>query len=143
MKIAFCGSLDFTYEIEKIANRLKDRGFGVSIPISSERILRGEYSLEEIKNKKETGIFSDFAIKYDSIRAYFDVINNCDAILVANYDKKGIANYIGGNSFLEMGFAHVLKKKIYLLNNIPEMIYTDEIKTMQPIILNGDLSLIK
>jgi len=140
MKIAICGSLDFTYEIEKIASRLKDRRFGVSIPLSSERILRGEYSLEEIKNKKETGIFSDFAIKYDSIRAYWDVINDSDAILVANYDKKGIANYIGGNSFLEMGFAHVLKKKIYLLNDIPEMIYSDEIKAMQPIILNGDLS---
>jgi len=143
MKIAICGSLDFTYEIEKIANQLKSRGFSVSIPISSERILRGEYSLEEIKNKKETGIFSDFAIKYDSIRAYFDVINNCDAVLVANYDKKGTANYIGGNSFLEMGFAHVLKKKIYLLNDIPKMVYSDEIKAMQPFILNGDLSQIK
>ena len=65
MKIAICGSLDFTYEIEKIAGRLRNLGFEVTIPISSERILRGEFSLEDIKSKKETGKFSDYAIKYD------------------------------------------------------------------------------
>lgn len=140
MKIAICGSLDFTYEIEKIAGRLRNLGFEVTIPISSERILRGEFSLEDIKSKKETGKFSDYAIKYDSIRAYWKVIDGCGAILVANFDKKGIKNYIGGNSFLEMGFAHVLEKKIFLLNGIPEMIYTDEIKAMQPVVINGNLS---
>jgi len=60
-----------------------------------------------------------------------------------NYDKRGIKNYIGGNSFLEMGFAHILQKKIFLLNGIPEIIYSDEIKAMQPTVLNGDLSKIK
>jgi len=63
--------------------------------------------------------------------------------LVANYNKREIQNYIGGNSFLEMGFAHILRKKIFLLNEIPEMIYSDEIKAMQPIILNGILSDVK
>ena len=42
-----------------------------------------------------------------------------------------------------MGFAHVLNKKIFILNDIPEMIYIDEIKAMQPIILNGNLAKIK
>jgi predicted RNA-binding protein with PUA domain len=63
--------------------------------------------------------------------------------LIVNIDKKDICNYIGGNTFLEMGFAHILNKKIFLLNEIPEMIYTDEILAMQPIALNGDLSKIK
>ena len=139
MKIAICGSLDFTYEIEELANKLRKKKFGVCIPISSEKILRGEFSLEEIKKEKESGKFSDRAIKYDSIRAYWDVIKSCNCILVANYDKKGIKNYVGGNSFLEMGFAHILNKKIFLLNDIPQMIYSDEIKAMQPIILNGNL----
>jgi hypothetical protein len=142
MKIAICGSLDFTYEIDALANRLREFGFEVSIPISSEKILRGEFSLDEIKREKKNGKFADRAIKYNSIRAYWEVIKGCDAILVANYDKKGVANYIGGNSFLEMGFAHVLEKKIFLLNEIPQMIYRDEIKAMRPIVLNGDLSLV-
>jgi hypothetical protein len=140
MKIAICGSLDFTYEIEKLANDLRKMKFEVCIPISSEKILKGEFSLKEIKKEKENGKFSDRAIKYDSIRAYWNIIKNCDYILVANYDKKGIKNYVGGNSFLEMGFAHILQKKVFLLNGIPEMIYSDEIKAMQPTALNGDLS---
>jgi len=139
MKIAICGSLNFTHEIKKIADDLLALDFDVQIPLSSEKILSGEFSLDEIKKEKETGDFSTRAIKYDSIRAYWPLIENSQAILVANFDKNNIKNYIGGNSFLEMGFAHILKKPIYLLNDIPEMIYTDEIKAMQPIVLNGDL----
>ena len=143
MKIAICGSLDFTYEIEKLANELRKMGFEICIPISSERILKGEFSLDEIKKEKENGKFSDRAIKYDSIRTYWNIINNFDAVLIANFDKKGIKDYIGGNSFLEMGFAHILQKKIFLLNEIPDMIYSDEIRAMQPIVLKRDLSQIK
>ena len=143
MKIAICGSLIFTFEFKELAEKLKKQGFEVHIPISSEKIIRGEFSFEEIKKEKENGEIVNRAIKLDSIRAYWDVINNCDAVLIANYDKKGIKDYIGGNSFLEMGFAHILKKRIFLLNNIPDMIYGDEIKAMQPIILDGDLTKIK
>ena len=139
MKIAICGSLNFTYEIKKVADDLKGLGFDITIPISSEKILRKEFSLEEIKKEKENGKFSERAIKFDSIRAYWDIIKNSDAVLVTNFEKNTIKNYIGGNSFLEMGFAHILNKKIFLLNSIPEMIYTDEIKAMQPIALRGNL----
>jgi len=47
-------------------------------------------------------------------RRYYEIIKECDAILVLNLEKNKIKNYIGGNTFLEMGFAHVLNKKIYL-----------------------------
>lgn len=143
MKIVICGSLNFTHEIKKLADDLAKLGFDVSIPISSEKILNGEFLLDEIKNEKEKGDLHKRAIKYDSIRAYFNVIKNSDAVLIANFDKNNIKNYIGGNSFLEMGFAHILNKKIFLLNEIPSMIYSDEIKTMQPVILSNDLSKIK
>ena len=143
MKIAICGSLNFTYEIKKVADDLKSLGFYVTIPISSEKILKKEFSLEEIKEEKKNGKFSERAIKFNSIRTYWKIIENSDAILVVNIEKNKIKNYIGGNSFLEMGFAHVLNKKIFILNDIPEMIYTDEIKAMQPIVLRGDLTRIK
>jgi len=143
MKIAVCGSLNFTYEIKEIADKLKELGFEVHIPFGCERILKGEFSFEEIKKEKENGQFSNRAIKYDAIRKYWDIIDWSDAILVANFDKKGIQGYIGGNSFLEMGFAHILNKKIFLLNDIPKMVYSDEIKAMQPLILNENLSRIK
>ena len=77
------------------------------------------------------------------INEHFKLIENSDAILVLNYDKNGIKNYIGGNSFLEIGLAYYLKKKIYLVNPIPKLSYDTEIIAMKPIILNGDLTQIK
>lgn len=142
MKIAICGSLNFTHEIKGISDKLNKMGFEVKIPISSEKILRGEFSLDEIKREKDTGSFSERAIKYDCIRAFWNVIKDSDAVLIANFDKNGVKNYIGGNTFLEMGFAHVLNKKIFLFNGIPDMGYTDEIKAMRPVVLNGNLNLI-
>jgi len=65
-----------------------------------------------------------------------------DAIIVINVDKNGIKNYIGGNTFLEMGFAYVLDKKLFLLNDIPKVNYKDEIVALKPIILNGNIELI-
>jgi hypothetical protein len=57
-----------------------------------------------------------------------------------NLDKNGVEGYIGGNSFLEMGFAHVLGKTVYVYQGIPDMPYTDELRAMQSIELKGDLS---
>jgi predicted RNA-binding protein with PUA domain len=63
-----------------------------------------------------------------------------DAILVLNFDKNGVKNYIGGNTLMEIGFAHVHDKKIFLLNPIPDMPYKDEIEATDPVVLSGDLS---
>ena len=79
--------------------------------------------------------------KKDAIREFWKPMQDADALLVANFDKHGIENYIGGNAFLEMGFAHVLDQKIFLLNPIPRMPYYEtEIIAMQPIVIDGDLS---
>lgn len=138
-RIAICGSLDFTPEIKELADDLTKAGFNVDIPLTSRRILNGETTVEQIKAEKANGTFADRAIKFDSIREYWPVIRKADAILVANYDKKGIRSYIGGNTFLEMGFAHVLRKPIFLLQGIPQLTYTDEIRAMQPAQLEGRL----
>ena len=52
----------------------------------------------------------------DAIREFWFVMQDLDAVLALNLDRKGIKNYIGGNTFLELGFAHVLNKKIFLYN---------------------------
>ena len=45
---------------------------------------------------------------------------------------------------MEIGFAHVLNQKIFMLNPIPEMPYCQtEIEAVKPIILNGDFSKIE
>lgn len=139
MKIAICGSLDFTKEIADVAEELKKKGHKVTIPKTSELILKGEVTLERIKQEKENGTIYKRKKKLNVIRYYYEKIGEADAILVLNYDKKGIKNYIGGNTFLEIGFAHVLGKTIFLLNDIPDLSYTEEIKAMNPVVINEDL----
>lgn len=138
MKIIICGSITAAQEILNIQRQLKDAGHEVEIP-------------EGVKNPElrgRTGVSNeekaDDKIKHDLIRGYFEKIKNYDAVLVVNVDKRGVKNYIGGNTFLEMGFAHVLNKKLYCLNPLPDVSYASELAAMQPIILNGSLySLIK
>lgn len=144
MHIVICASIDFTHQIEKIAQQLLNVGHTVDIPLTSQRIIAGEITLDEyLAEKINNGESVRRKIDDDVIRAYFEKIRNADAILVLNFAKKGIANYIGGNTFLEMGFAHVLRKHIFVYQNIPEMLYTDELLAFEPITLNEDLSLIR
>lgn len=145
MKITICASVDFTNKTKEVADLLLKQGHKIEIPFYSQKILKGELSLEEyLRIKKNKGdMYFRKKVKGDLIRRYFRLIKDSDAILVINIDKNGIKNYIGGNTFLEMGFAHVLNKKIFLLNDVPDISYKDEILAMQPIILNGDLSKIK
>lgn len=76
----------------------------------------------------------------DAIREFWRLMQGADAVLVMNLDKHGVKNYIGGNTLMEIGFAHVLEQKIFLYNPIPEIpYYKTEIEAVRPIIINGDL----
>jgi hypothetical protein len=77
--------------------------------------------------------------KAEMLKHSTDVIENNDAVLVLNFDKNGIKNYVGGATFLEMYDAFRLGKKIFLYNDIPEGILTDEIIGFDPVVVNGDL----
>ncbi|MFH0792092.1 MAG: hypothetical protein V1905_02665 [bacterium] len=134
MKIVICGSMRLSKRMLGIKEELTKLGHLVIVPRHTEEYATLNTSdnihNESVKNK----------INYDLIRQYFSEIEKNDAVLIVNDSLKGIPNYIGGNSFLEIGFAHILNKKVYLLNPIPEMPYSDEIIAMQPIILNGDIT---
>ena len=124
-------------EMVELKNKLEKIGHSVRLPDFTEEYSKmqttDEGHSESVKNKLE----------HDLIRGHFKEIKNSDAVLVVNETLKGIKNYVGGNTFLEMGFAHILNKKIFILNNIPQMGYSDEIVAMQPIVLDGDLGKIK
>ena len=137
MNIVICASMSFSKEVIEIKKVLERNGHSVLIPERAEEYAAGKLKIEEggesIRNK----------IDYDLIRDYYFKIKDSDIVIIANYDKNNIKNYIGGNSFLEAGFAHVLDKKLYFLYDIPKMIYSDELFALKPTILNGDLSSIK
>jgi len=124
-------------QMVEIRDLLQQKGHQAVIPRNTEQYALGKLSAEDhhesTKNK----------IEHDLIRDYYLAIKEADAVVVANYDKGDIKNYVGGNSFLEAGFAHVLNKKLYFANEIPNMIYSDELKVFQPVIINGDWSKIK
>ena len=82
-------------------------------------------------------------IKDGLIRRQLNNFLDSDAILVMNYDKNGVENYVGGNTLMEMGFAYAQGIEIFLLNNIPDIAYADEIIGMKPLVLGGDLAAIQ
>jgi hypothetical protein len=136
MKLMLCGSVVFAEKFVEIENELKKLGHDSKMSDLMRQIAeRGREFLEEVR-KDHAKVKRD----NDLIKWYYDRIEESDGILVLNYDKKGIKNYIGGNTLLEIGFAHVLGKRIFLLNTIPDIGYKDEINAMNPIVLNGDLS---
>ena len=143
MKIAICSSLNFVSRIKDISVKLEKDGHFVLLPRTAEMVIKGEVTQEQIKKEKDSGGFVERTIKQDSIRGHFEKIKNSDAILVLNFEKKGIKNYIGGAVFLEMGFAHVLGKKIFLLNPVPEVSYKDEVLAMKPVVIGNDLNKVK
>lgn len=145
MKIAICSSISFNDKIIDFREKLIKQGHEVHIPMATQKALEGKLDIIEfLKIKEKQG---DYEFRKNSeenlIKRYYNLIKNSDAILVLNFEKKGIKNYIGPNTFLEMGFAHVLNKKIFLLNDLPEINYSDELKEMDFTIINNDLSLIK
>jgi len=77
--------------------------------------------------------------KSEMIKHSLQTIENNDAVLVLNFDKDNLKNYIGGAIFLEMYDAFRLGKKVFMYNDIPEGILHDEIRGFDPIILNGNL----
>ena len=139
MKIALLGSLDFTDEIKKADDQLEKAGHEAVIPYSSRLILSGAMTLEEI-----CAGGSAQKSKTDVIRYYYKELKQSDAVLALNRTKKGIENYIGANTFLEIAFVHVLDKKIFLLHPIPNMEYLkDELEAMNQTVIHDDLSLIQ
>lgn len=137
MRIGVAGSMQFTERMMELCKQLEELGHSVFMSKFGPHFV-GKTDEEKEKIKLEQ------KYKHDAIREFWKPMQGADALLVANFDKHGIKNYIGGNAFLEMGFAHVLNQKIYLLNPIPHMPYYEtEIIAMQPTVINGDLSKIK
>lgn len=135
MKIAVCGSMAFHKSLIEIKNRLEELGHEVFLPHT-------EY--QDFHELRKNDAEKWFNLKPQFIKEHFENIKKSDAILVLNYDKNGVKNYIGGSSFLEMGIAFDLNKRIFLLNPAPNnMPYTEEIEVIKPVIINEDFTKIK
>lgn len=134
MRIGIVGSMQYTEKMMVLRDELIGLGHDAFMTnLASPFIGKSDEEKETIKLEQKNN--------EDAIREFWNLMQGADAILVANYEKHGIPNYIGGNTFLEMGFAHVLNQKIFLLNPIPDIPhYKTEIIAMSPTVINGNLS---
>jgi hypothetical protein len=146
MKITICGSAAFIDEMQAAAARLKKLGYDVqAMPTKFVDGDGKEWKTADYHNFKKSQPFDkpEFLNNHHQrIREHFNKVAWSDAILVTNYDKNGVANYIGPNTLMEMGVAFHLGKKIYLLNPVPDVPWKEEILGVRPMVLNGDLKLI-
>lgn len=134
MNIIICGSITAADDIIRVQQILLKNNFKVEIPegVKNQTLrTRTEVTMEEKAGDK---------IKYDLIRAYYKKIHASDIVLIVNPKKREIPGYIGGNTLIEMAFAHVLDKKLFCLYPIGDMQYRSEILAMQPTILHGDIT---
>jgi hypothetical protein len=136
MRIFIICSKKFYNRVPEIQEQLESAGHRVSLP--------NHYDEPETEERYlKLGAQEHAKWKAEMFRHSIEDIGENDAVLVLNFEKNGIPNYIGGATFLEMYDASRLGKAIYLFNEIPEGILRDEILGFGPIVINGDLDTIR
>ncbi len=135
MKIFICSSKHFYSKIAPIKEALESAGHIITLPNSYDYPMKEEEMRKLSAQKHQEW-------KGSMLRLQKEKVSANDAILVLNFEKNGIKNYIGGATFLEMYDAFRLDKKIYLYSDIPEGMLADEIIGFAPVLINGDLRLV-
>lgn len=134
MKITICGSMSFAEEMKDIAFRLETRGHTAILPNDVDDHIKDK----NLKHKDDTSITTEKLMFLT--KDHMNKIDNSDAILVLNYDKKGIKNYLGSSAFVETTYALANNKKIFFFNEIPDMPYiSDDLKAFNITVINSDL----
>lgn len=130
MKICICCSLSFTDEVLALAKRLGQLDHEVLLPNGVLANIINEPDFDPVQAKIATG----------NVNKHIDKVRASDAVLVCNYDKNGIKNYIGANTFLEIAAAHYFDKPIFALNPLPDQPYiNDEIQSFGINVINNNL----
>ena len=129
--------MQFAEKMLEVKRQLEVLGHKVFLSLNTESFQgKSDEAKEELKLKQK---FSEDAIKH-----FWRTMDQCEALLILNLDKHNISNYIGGNSLLDMGYAHNLGQKIFLYGPVPDIdFYKTEIEAMRPTIINGNLKLIQ
>lgn len=144
MNICICGSLHFFEQMEEAKLSLEELGHEVKMPPKFADDMRGgqmgaaeRWQASKDAGEEETWVWD---MKESAMQKHFEKVAWSDAVLIINEEKKGVSGYIGANTLLEMGLAFYLRKQIFLLNQVPELDYKDEILGMRPVIISRDLS---
>lgn len=134
MKIGIIGSMQFTDKMLEVREELNKLGHEAFVTdLHKSMVGKSAEEIEEIKLHQKNNM--------DAIREFWRMMQGADAVLILNLDKNGVKNYIGANTFLEVGFAHVLGQKIFSFNPMPDFPYIiTEMDAMRPVVIDGDLT---
>ncbi len=138
--ITICSSAAFYRQAVDVQDQLNKLDVDVIVPATATRMKEsGDFDVSHYKTWFADA--NDYHKKAQLMRAHFEEVEKGDAILVLNYEKHGVDNYIGGNVLMEMAIAFWLNKPVFIMNEIPEeSSFEEEIKGMGPILLHGDAS---
>jgi len=136
MKIFIACSKYFYNRVMPIKLALEIMGHEVTLP----NCFDNPFEEEQVK---EMGLVEHASWKCEMMKRHEFSLRCVDAILVLNFRKKGIPNYIGGATFMEVIKAWELEKKIYFWNPLPNCSFTDELRGMCPIVINKDLRVVE
>lgn len=137
MKIMIIGSMSFAREMLDAQAALTALGHTVDVPCDADVQASTEQFFDNLDVDRK------FCIETDIMRKCFKLVEDADAVLALNHDKNGVTGYLGTSALMELGLAHYLKKKIYLLKDVPspdEHRWAHEVLIFQPTVINGDLT---
>lgn len=137
MKIMISGSMAFAQQMIATKKRLEEMGHTVDIPHDTQSHIKDPNLVDNLDaNLKH-------AREQDVMRKCFDLVAGADAILVLNFNRKNTEGYMGISTLMETALAYFLKKKIFILNDIPNQEthrWAHEVNLMNPTFIHGDLS---
>lgn len=126
-RLVLCGSMAFAAEMADISRFLTSHGIPNAMP-------------EVLDPSAEMAGPEDKDYKRKVSRIHMDKIKDpsTTAVLVANFDKRGVAGYIGPNTFAEIAVAFSEERQIYLLYGLPDL-YREELSAWGAVDLEGEL----
>ena len=136
MRVYIVCSKAFYGKIPPIKDQLEASGYQVTLPNSFDNPTK-EFEM------KAVGAAEHAQWKGEKLREGLVKVHDSDVVLVLNFEKNGQPGYIGGATFMEIAEAWVHHKPLYFYNPVPEGMLHDELVAMTPVIINGDLSLMK
>ena len=132
--------MKFVHKMVEIKKELDKLGHDTLLPLGIKPHLRDRGFVENLDGNLE------YCITNGVMRKNFQRVSDSDAVMVLNYKRNGMEGYIGISALLEMGVAHYLKKKIFLVSKTPHYKkerWAHEVAIMQPKVIDGDLKKIK
>lgn len=131
-RIVICGSMMFYDDMLRCKYELQKMGIESIVP-------KEENDSVSLYNEAQ---YIEFKRKVS--RAYLKRIRDKETIgvLIYNAEKRGVQNYIGANTLVELAMAFTWNRKIFLLNDMYPPL-KDELLAWDCICLNGDLSKIR